>query len=93
MYLYIFIIKFISLHMWIMLCAHFSCGMEAAPFCPCGAGRMVILMARTKSNYGRRFYRCPQWKVHVELYMCFSFSGQLTCMCLPLVCVYHLMFN
>ncbi|KAE8125101.1 hypothetical protein FH972_019936 [Carpinus fangiana] len=38
--------------------------MEVASFCPCGAGRMLLLMAKTDSNYGHRFYRYPRWKNH-----------------------------
>ncbi|XP_062150133.1 ATP-dependent DNA helicase homolog RECG, chloroplastic-like isoform X2 [Alnus glutinosa] len=34
------------------------------PLCTCGAGRMVLFMARTEKNYGRWFYRCPLWEDH-----------------------------
>ncbi|GJP70579.1 hypothetical protein CLOP_g1505 [Closterium sp. NIES-67] len=31
----------------------------AERFCACGAGRCVVLTARTERNMGRQFYRCP----------------------------------
>lgn len=45
-----------------------------APECHCGAGSMVLKMARMDANYGQYFYRCPHRKEHPN---CFIWVDEL----------------
>ncbi|CAL5407108.1 unnamed protein product [Camellia sinensis] len=38
--------------------------MKVTPNCSCGAGLMLVIMARTEANNGCYFFRCPNWDNH-----------------------------
>ena len=40
--------------------------------CKCGED-VVLLTSHSKSNPGRKFWRCPHWKVSVHAFFFFSF--------------------
>ncbi|GER26936.1 zinc knuckle family protein [Striga asiatica] len=45
-----------------------------APFCYCGQGRMILLMAKTEKNYEKYFFRCPARQEH---HRCFIWADDV----------------